>query len=448
MLKLEFFFQNLSNLIWGNWLLVTLISLGAYFTIATNFLTITKLPQILKMTIYDSIMKNKKLKGTGTITPFQALCTALASCVGNGNIIGVTTAIVGGGPGAIFWMWIAGILGMATKYSEILLGIYFREKNSCGEYVGGPMYYIEKGMKLKWLAMIYSFLMVLQISGGNLIQSNAISSVAKNIFGISPILSAIIITFCVGIVIVGGIKKLAHFSEKLVPSMALIYILTSIIALVFNYENILPSIKLIFTEAFNFRAGVSGAVGYSIRNAMRYGVARGLYSNEAGEGSAPVLHSAAITDHPVRQALFGISEVFIDTIVICTLTALVILSSGVLEEHKSSNLLVGIAFGNVSPFLKYLVSICMLLFAYSSILAQWYFGVVGTTYLLGDKLARNFKYPFLVFSILGALSSLKLVWFIQDSILGLLIIPNIIALIYLEKIVRNQTKDFFYKYKI
>ncbi|MGL6064095.1 MAG: alanine/glycine:cation symporter family protein [Fusobacteriaceae bacterium] len=448
MKELEVFFENLANLIWGNWLLITLVAIGAYFTISTKFLTIIKLPQILKMTIYDSLMNNKKLKGNGTITPFQALCTALASCVGNGNIIGVTTAIVGGGPGAIFWMWVAGILGMATKYSEILLGIYFREKNSSNEYVGGPMYYIEKGMKLKWLGMIYAFLMILQISGGNLIQSNAISSVAKNTFGVSPILTAIIITFSVGIVIVGGIKKLAHFSEKLVPSMALIYIITSIIVLIFNYQNILPSLKLIFTEAFNFKAGVSGAVGYSVRNAMRYGIARGLYSNEAGEGSAPVLHSAAITDHPARQAFFGITEVFIDTIIICSLTALVVLSSGVLEEHKSSNLLVGIAFGNVSPFFKYLVSICMLLFAYSSILAQWYFGVVGTTYLLGAELAKSFKYPFLIFSILGALSSFKLVWFIQDSILGLLIIPNLIALVYLEKIVREQTKDFFHKHKI
>ena len=446
--SLEFFFKNLANLIWGNWLLVTLIGLGAYFTIITKFFTILKLPKILKTTLYDSLHKKNKIVGKGTITPFQALCTALASCVGNGNIIGVGTAIVGGGPGAIFWMWVAGILGMATKYAEILLGIYFREKNEKGEYVGGPMYYIEKGMKLKWLATLYSFFMVLQISGGNLIQSNAISSVSQNIFGIPPIFSGIFIVICVGIVIVGGIKSLARFSEKLVPSMAIIYIIGSFIVLFFNFHNIIPAFKSIFAEAFNFKSGIAGVVGYSIRNAMRYGIARGLYSNEAGEGSAPVLHSAAITDHPVRQALFGISEVFIDTIVICTLTALVILSSGVLNTGLPSDLLVGAAFGKINPFLKYLVSICMLLFAYSSILAQWYFGVVGTTYLFGSAIAQYFKYPFLLLSILGALSSLKLVWFIQDSILGLLIIPNIIALIFLEKIVREQTKDFFYNYKM
>lgn len=430
---------NISNIVWGNWLIATLLIIGVYFTFSTKFFTITHLFSILKTTVLN---KNKEVKGKGTITPFQALCTALASCVGNGNIVGVATALAAGGPGAIFWMWVAGLLGMATKYAEIVLGIIYRKKLEDGTYVGGPMYYIEKGLNLKWLASIYSILMVLQISGGNLIQSNAVAGVAQNIFGITPFLSGLILCFFIGIVIIGGIKRLGKLSSTLVPFMASIYLIGGLIVIIVNRQNIIPALSSIFIEAFNFKAGVAGVGGYSIRQAMRYGVARGLYSNEAGEGSAPVIHSSAITDHPAKQGIYGITEVFIDTVVICSITALIILTSGVLQTQETPSIIVALAFGRVSVYLKYVLAISMILFAYSSILVQWYFGIVGLTYVIGEKKSYFFKYPFLIVTLIGSLSSLPIVWYLQDIILGILIIPNLIAILYLSPQVKKATREY------
>lgn len=442
MIGLENFFKNLADLIWGNWLLVTLIGVGLYFTFITKFIQIRKLPYIFHETLIKPFKKENEDLGEGTLTPFQALCTALGSCVGNGNIVGVATAIVGGGPGAIFWMWLAGILGMATKYAEILLGMRYREKADDGTFVGGPMYYISKGLKLPWLATVYSVLLVLQISGGNLIQSNAVATVVKDVFGIKPITTAFVLIFFVGLIIIGGIKRLGQVAEKLVPFMAGFYIIGGLIVIVLNIEKFPYVIGLIFKSAFTVKAGVAGAVGYSVRQAMRFGVTRGLYSNEAGEGSAPVLHAAAITDHPVRQALFGITEVLIDTVFLCSITAFVILTTGVVETGDSPATLVITAFGQINPIFRYIVGISMVLFAFSSIIAQWYFGNVAITYVFDAKKAAYFKYPFLCLPIIGSISSLPLVWYIQDSILGLLIIPNLIAIIVLSPEVRRLTKEF------
>lgn len=443
MITLENLFKGLADLVWGNWLIVTLIGVGLYFTIITKFIQIRKFPYIFYETLIKPFKKENKNVGEGTLTPFQALCTALGSCVGNGNIVGVATAIVGGGPGAIFWMWLAGVLGMATKYAEILLGMLYREKAEDGTYVGGPMYYISKGLKLPWLATIYSILLILQNSGGTLIQSNAVAIVVKDMFGIAPIITAIILIFLVGLIIIGGIKRLGQVTEKLVPFMAGFYILGGLIIIIMNIEEFPVAMGLIFKSAFTAKAGVAGAAGYSIRQAMRYGVARGLYSNEAGEGSAPVLHSAAITDHPARQALFGITEVLVDTVFLCSITAFVVLTTGVIETGESPATLVSIAFGQIHPMFRYVVGISMILFAFSSILAQWYFGNVAVTYVFDAKKAAYFKYPFLSLTIIGSISSLPLVWFIQDSILGILIIPNLIAIMLLSPKVIKLTREFF-----
>ncbi len=440
---METFFKNLSDLIWGNWLIATLIGVGLYFTIMTKFIQIRKLPFVFYETLIKPFKTGHESKGEGTLTPFQALCTALASCVGNGNIVGVATAIVGGGPGAIFWMWIAGILGMATKYAEITLGMFYREKADDGTYVGGPMYYIAKGLKLPWLATIYSILLILQNCGGTLIQSNAVAVVVKDMFGIKPLITAFILICVVGLIIIGGIKRLGQVTEKLVPFMAGFYIIAGFTVIILNIDNVPSVITLIFKSAFTAKAGVYGAVGYTIREAMRFGVARGLYSNEAGEGSAPVLHAAAITDHPVRQALYGITEVLIDTVFLCSITAFVVLTSGVLETGGSPATLVSTAFGQVHPLFRYIIGISMVLFAFSSILAQWYFGNVAITYVFGAKKASYFKYPFMCLNIIGSISSLTLVWYIQDSLLGLLIIPNLIAIILLSPKVFELTKEFF-----
>lgn len=443
MILLENFFKSISNLIWGNWLIVTLLGIGLYFTIMTKFIQIRKLPYIFHETLIKSLRKGEKQKGEGTLTSFQALCTALASCVGNGNIVGVATAIVAGGPGAVFWMWLAGIVGMATKYSEIVLGMYYRKKADDGTYVGGPMYYISEGLKMPWLAYVYSILLVLQICGGNLIQSNAVAGVFKDMFNIQPVIAAFILLFSVGLVIIGGIKRLGHFTEKIVPIMASLYIIGGLIVIIANIDKLPAAMVLIFKSAFNFKAGTAGAAGYGISKALRYGVARGLYSNEAGEGSAPVLHASAIVDHPVRQALYGITEVLIDTIIICSITSLVIITSGVIETGASPGILTSIAFGQIHPIFKYVVGISMILFAYSSIPAQWYFGNVGLTYIFGSKKASYFKYFFLCFTFIGCISSLRLVWYIQDTFLGLLIIPNLIAIVLLSPKVFKLTDEFF-----
>lgn len=443
MQSIEIFFSNLSNAIWSNWFIVVFLMIGLYFTVLTKFVQFRKLPYALYESLIKPYKKNNTIKGEGTITPFQAMCTGLAGCVGNGNIVGVATAIIGGGPGAIFWMWIAGILGMATKYAEIIIGIVYREKDKNGNYVGGPIYYIAKGLKLPWMAKIFAILLVIQCTGGNLIQSNAVANVVVDMFKVPPILTGIILALLIGVIIIGGIKRLGKFAEVIVPIMALLYIVGGLIVIGFNIEKFPSVIKLIFTSAFTLRAGVSGAIGYSIREAMKFGVSRGLYSNEAGEGSAPVVHSTAITDHPARQALFGITEVFIDTIILCSLTAFVILSSGVLEMNISPATIVSVAFGKIHPLLRYLVGISMVLFAYSTIPTQWYFGTVGLSYVIGEKKAEVYKYIFLGVTVIGSISSLPLVWSIMDSILGILIIPNLIAIIYLSPIVLKYTNEFF-----
>lgn len=443
MLILENYFRQLADLIWGNWLIVFLVGVGIYFTFATKFIQVTKLPYIIKETLIKPFKKDNKITGEGTLTPYQALCTALGSCVGNGNIVGVATAIVGGGPGAIFWMWLAGIFGMATKYAEILLGMIYREKSDDGTFMGGPMYYIAKGMKLPWLATVFSVLLIFQISGGALIQSNSVAIVVKGMFHVTPLITGITMMFFIGLIIVGGIRRIGHFAEKIVPIMAGLYILGGLIVIIINIQELPGAFLLIFKSAFNPQAGMAGVAGHTVRQAMRFGVSRGLYSNEAGEGSAPVIHSAAITDHPARQALYGVTEVLIDTIVICSITALVVLVSGVLGTGESPATLVSTAFTQIHPMFRYIIGVSMILFAFSSILAQWYFGNVAMTYLFESSKANYFKYPFLVLILIGSLSSLQLVWYIQDSILGILIIPNLIALLWLSPEVVKYTNEFF-----
>lgn len=439
--KLELFLEKVSGIIWGNYLIISLIGVGVFFTILTNFIQFKGFPLAFKE-MFNSLKKKDEKIGEGTISSFQALCTALSSCVGNGNIVGVATAIASGGPGAIFWMWVAGILGMATKYAEIVLGIIYREKSDDGSYVGGPMYYISKGLGWKKISIIFSILMLIQVSGGCLIQTNAVAIVAEDIFKLPKYITGVALFFIVGIIIMGGIKRLANIAEKIIPIMASIYFIGGLIIIVLNYNQIIPSFLNIIKGAFNFNSVGGGVAGYSVRQALRYGISRGLYSNEAGEGSAPVLHSAAITDHPSRQGLYGILEVFIDTVVICSLTAMIVLTSGVTEMSISPAIFVMVAFSKIHYLFKYVIGISMILFAFSSIISQWYFGNVTLTYIFDSKRANYFKYIFIWFTFLGALSSLKVVWLIQDIVLGIMIIPNLIAIVLLSKQVRKSTKNF------
>ncbi|MEW9077484.1 alanine/glycine:cation symporter family protein [Terrisporobacter glycolicus] len=440
------FMRELASILWGDWLLYTLLSVGVLYSFATGFIQFRKFPYIMKETLLKPIKeksKNKETNSNSTISPFQAMCAALASCVGSGNIIGVSTALVSGGIGAIFWMWVAAFLGMATKYGEIILGILYREKNHRGEYVGGPMYYISKGLKLPVLGCITAILMTIQIIGGNFIQSNAISGVMKNTFNVAPLVTAVILFATIFIIVSGGFKRLASVTQKIVPFMAIFYILFGAVLILININQVPGVFADIFKSAFTVEAGIGGIAGHTIKEAMRFGVARGLYSNEAGEGSAPVIHSTANVSHPVEQAIFGVTEVFIDTIIICTITGLVIGCTGVLDSGAHPSVLVINAFGTIHPILSYIVSISLISFSFTSLISQWYFGYVGLNYVFGEKIALNFKYVFPMFTIIGSLVSIDMVWTIQDCALGLLILPNLLALIILLPKVRKLTKEYF-----
>lgn len=444
--NLELFLRQLASILWGNWLLFTLLAVGLLYSFATGFVQFKKFPYIINQTIINPMKQNfkeDKSSSEGSITSFQAMCTALASCVGSGNIIGVSTALASGGIGAIFWMWVAAFLGMATKFGEIILGILYREKNNRGEYIGGPMYYISKGLNLPILGSITAILMTVQIIGGNLIQSNTISSVMENTFSVSPLITGILLVTIVFTIVYGGLKRLATVTQKIVPIMAIFYILFGLFLILVNIDKVPGVLEDIIKSAFTFEAGVGGMAGHTIKEAMRFGVARGLYSNEAGEGSAPIIHSAANVKHPVEQAIFGVTEVFIDTIIICTITGLILGCTGVLNSGEHPSILVINAFKTIHPLMGYIVSLSLILFSLTSLMSQWYFGYVGLNYVLGETVAVNFKYVFPIFSIIGALVSMDIVWLIQDCALGLLIIPNLLALIVLVPKVKKVTNEYF-----
>lgn len=440
--KIEIILEKISGIIWGNYLIVTLVGVGIFFTISTGFVQIKGFPLAVKELV-SSIKGKNKVEGEGTLSAWQALCTALSSCVGNGNIVGVATAIASGGPGAVFWMWIAGIFGMATKYAEIVIGMIYREKSEDGTYVGGPMYYLSKGLGWKKISIIFATLMCRQISGGALIQANAVAHVVNDVFKVKPIFGGFLMGAFIIIVVIGGVKRLGAVAEKLIPVMTIIYFIGGITIIISNINQVPYAIINIIKCAFNTQSVGGGVLGYTIKEALRFGVARGLYSNEAGEGSAPVLHSAAITDHPARQGLYGLLEVFIDTILICSLTSFIVLTSGVMKMDISPAVYVITAFGSIHHLFKYVIGISMILFAFSSILAQWYFGKVTLNYIFNLKIASYFKYIFVFIVIAGSVSSLKVVWYLQDILLGFMILPNLVGILLLSPEIKRNTKEFF-----
>ena len=416
MKELQQILTTFDDWLWGNWLLFVLLGVGLLYTIITGGIQIRRFGYIIRKTIWEPILsKSKESKEAGTISSFQALCTAVASCVGSGNIVGVSTAVLAGGMGAIFWMWVAAFVGMATKYGEIILGMLYREKNEEGNYVGGPMYYIKKGLHAPWLAVLCAFFMVTQI------------------------IALVLIIF---VITLGGLKRLAHVAQRLVPTMALIYVVGGLLIILANITKVPGVFADIFAGAFGLRAMAGGAMG-SMLIAMQKGVARGLYSNEAGEGSAPVIHSAAQVNHPVEQGITGVAEVFLDTFVICTITGLVLGVTGVLDSGAPGNVLAINAFASVWEPLRYVVAVCLLMFSSTTLMSQWYFGFVGLNYIFGTKVADKFKYVFPCFCIIGALAEIELVWVIQDVALGLLTIPNLIAMVALAPQVRKATKEYF-----
>lgn len=450
---LERFFGELAGLLWGNWLLAVLLGLGIFYTLLTGGIQFRCLPYFIRHVKELGRREHGKKKqdaegDAGALSSIQALFVAVASCVGSGNIVGVSTALISGGPGALFWMWIAAFFGMATKYGEIILGIHYREQDETGRYTGGPMYYIGKGLRCPWLGVAAAILLFIQNAGATLIQSNTISSVMLDVFRVPKLLTGIVLAAAMFHIISGGLRRMASIAEKVVPLMAGLYVVGGIVVILFHMDAFIPVWKLILSQAFSLEAQAGALAGLSIKEAMRFGIARGLYSNEAGEGSAAVIYSAANAKHPSIQGFYGVLDVFVDTIVICSTTGLVILSSGISLEGANAATLAANAFGTVFPAFRMIVSVSLILFASTSVMSQWYFGHVSLVYLKSSGGDRFYRHLFPVLILCGSLSTTGLVWSIQDCMLGLLVIPNILALILLSPEVRRSTKEFFKQQKL
>lgn len=432
----------LNSLVWGVPMLVLLMGTGLLLLFVTGGVQFRHLHTALGEVLGK--LRNRSA-GAGNVTPFQAVATALASTVGVGNIAGVATAITLGGPGALFWLWVSGLLGMGTKYAEVVIAMHYRERDASGVMRGGAMYTLKK-RGLGWLGGIFALLTALAAFGiGNMVQANSVAQSLHTTFGMSTSVVGIILVVISGAVILGGIKRIAAFAELLVPFMALLYLLGGLVLLVMHADRIPGAFGMVFDGAFNGTAAAGGFAGATIMMAMRYGVARGLFSNEAGLGSAPMVHAAAETDHPVRQGLYGIFEVFVDTILICTTTGLVVLVSGNWQGGATGAALSAQAFSSGLPgtWGGIIVTTGLVLFAFSTLIGWSFYGESGAVYLFGTKVAVPYRLLWLVFIYLGSVGSLQLVWSIADTLNGLMAIPNLISVLISLPLLRALHKEFF-----
>ncbi len=439
------FLEQFNHILWEKCLLILLLSVGVYLTFRLKGMQIRYLLYSLKLAF-----SSKQKEGKGDISQFQSLMTALAATIGIGSIAGMATAVMAGGLGSIFWMWVVAFFGMVTKFAEAILAVKYRKTDERGEMSGGPMYYIEKGLGWKWLASSFAlFGAICAFAGGNITQSHSISHAMYHLTGIPQAYTGVLIAFFAGIVILGGIKSLAKVNAVLVPAMALLYIGGGIVVLTYHYALILPSIKLIFTHAFTGQAAFGGFMGAGVMRAMQLGVSRGVSSNEAGLGSAPIASAAAKTDVPGRQALVSMTGVFLSSFIVCTMTVLIIAVSGVMGkiapngEVLNGAPLVMEAFQSVIPYGHWIVGICIILFGYSTILGWAYYGEKCMEYLFGEKVLFSYRVLFICLAFLGTLLSLDVVWTLVDIMNGLMALPNLIGLLFLSPIVIAESKGFF-----
>ena len=433
----------LNGYVWGWPMIILLVGTGLLLTIVTGGAQFRYLGFALKEVLGKITQKSA---GPGEVSPFQAVATALASTVGVGNIAGVATAISIGGPGALFWLWVSGVLGMCTKFAEIVIALHYRETDAAGQMRGGAMYILRNGLGMPWLGAIFAGLVALAAFGiGNMVQSNSVAASLQASFGVDPRITGIVLAILTAAVILGGIKRIGQFTEYLVPFMAVFYLGGGLFILVRFASEIPAALSLVMSSAFSGAAATGGFAGSTIMLAMRYGIARGLFSNEAGLGSAPLVHSAAKTDHPVRQGLYGIFEVFVDTILVCTTSGLVIMVTGVWSSGATGAALAGAAFSTGLPgtWGNLVVTISLVLFAYSTVIGWSYYGETGIVYLLGPKAVMPYKIAWLVFIYLGAIGSLHLVWDVADTLNGLMAIPNLIAVLASIGLLRRLIREFF-----
>ncbi|HFI0056420.1 TPA: alanine/glycine:cation symporter family protein [Streptococcus suis] len=439
--------QNINNLVWGLPLLLLLVGTGVYFTLRLGIFQISKLPTAFRL-IFSSDQS-----GQGDVSSFAALCTALAATVGTGNIVGVATAITTGGPGALFWMWVAAFFGMATKYAEGFLAIKYRTKDANGQAAGGPMHYITLGMGQKWkpLAIFFAIsgVLVALLGMGTFSQVNSIASSMSASFGLAPQLVSIVTAISIAFFIFGGIEKISDISTKIVPFMAILYILASVTVLALHWEQLLPTLALVFKSAFTPAAAVGGFAGATVQQAIQRGIARGVFSNESGLGSAPIAAAAAKSDNPVEQGLISMTGTFIDTIIICTLTGLTILVTGQwsvegLEGAPLTQAAFATVFGNTGSIA---LTISLVLFAFTTILGWSYYGERCIEFLFGTKSILPYRLVFVTMVALGGFLKLDLIWTIADIVNGLMALPNLIALLALSPVIIKETRQYFAKKK-
>ena len=431
------------QVLWGPPMLFALAFTGVYLTIGLKALPLLKIGYAFRQ-----LWSGRKGQGEGLISPFNALMTSLSATIGTGNIAGVATAIFSGGPGALFWMWCIALVGMATKYAEAVCAVHFRDKDLNGNTVGGPMYYIKNGMgeRWKWLASAFAvFGMLAGFGIGNSVQSNSVADALESTFGIAPLVTGITLAILVGLVLLGGIQRLAGVAGKLVPIMALLYVLAGILTLALHVDQIPNAFNLIFTHAFTPSSAAGGFAGATVWAAIRFGVARGVFSNEAGLGSAPIAHAAAQTDSPVRQGTIAMLGTLIDTLIVCTITGLVIIVTGAWTSGETGASLSALAFNSALPGGEYVVSLGLAVFAFTTILGWSYYSERCTEFLFGPKAVLPFRILWVIAVPIGAVMSLGLVWSLADALNAMMAIPNLIALLVLSPVVFKLSKEYFEK---
>ena len=446
-MTIESILSAIDSFIWGAPLLILLSGTGLYLTLRLGFIQIRYLPRAL------GYLFKKDKGGKGDVSSFAALCTALAATIGTGNIVGVATAVQAGGPGAIFWMWLVALLGMATKYAECLLAVKYRVRDKNGFMAGGPMYYIERGLGIKWLAKLFALfgVMVAFFGIGTFPQVNAITYAMQDTFNIPVLVTAIIVTLLVGLIILGGVKRIATASSVIVPFMAILYVTTSLVIILLNIEKVPDAISLIICSAFDPQAALGGAVGFTVMKAIQSGVARGIFSNESGLGSAPIAAAAAQTREPVRQGLISMTGTFLDTIIVCTMTGIVLVLTGAWNNSELAGATVtnyAFAQGLGTSIGATIVTVGLLFFAFTTILGWCYYGERCFVYLVGIRGVKLYRLAYIVLVGLGSFLHLNLIWIIADIVNGLMAFPNLIALIGLRKVVIEETKDYFQRLKI
>lgn len=433
--------QNVSGFVWNKVLILLLIGTGIFFTAVLKFIQVRKFGEGYKRAV-KGVNLNGESAGADGMSSFQSLATAIAAQVGTGNLAGAATAIASGGPGAIFWMWVSAFFGMATVYAEAVLGQLYKQRVD-GEVVGGPAYYISEGLGKnkfsKGLAIFFALSCILALSFmGNAVQANSIASAFSNVLSVKPIYVGIPIAIVSGFIFWGGTQRIASFTEKVVPIMAGLYVGASILIIIFNFSQVIPALKMIIVGAFNPSAVLGGAAGITIKEAVRFGVARGLFSNEAGMGSTPHAHAVAKVDEPSHQGAVAIITVFIDTFVVLTCTAFVIIMTGGVGSGLTGITLTQLAFNRVlGSFGGIFIAICLFFFALSTIIGWYYFGIANIKYLFGEKGMNPYRVIVILFIILGSMAKVDLVWNLSDLFNGLMAIPNLIAIVALYKLVKK-----------